>query len=105
MSRAACAGALGYDRYASFGNRARFRVFGSEPLHAPVPGAGRHHSEQLPMVDALGASPHGKPIAGASLPAVLIARLAIKTAARLAIFPAFPSTVLAKYECHSICDK
>ena len=54
MSRAACAGALGYDRYACFGNRARFRVFGSEPLHAPVPGAGRHHSEQLPMVDALG---------------------------------------------------
>ena len=51
------------------------------------------------------ASPHGKPIAGASLPAVLIARLAIKTAARLAIFPAFPSTVLANYECHSICDK
>ena len=54
MSRAACAGTPGYDRSASLGNRARFRVFGSEPLHAPLPGAGRRHSERLPMVDALG---------------------------------------------------
>ncbi len=56
------------------------------------------------MVDALGQvlMANRSPV---RRPAVLIARLVIKTAARLAIFPAFPSTVLANYECHSICDR